>query len=204
MSVEVHAKIRIAVPLTEILSHMESSISALLRTPLALRAVVEDLNGSLADMVIGPYPHEEGRAPAAVRHMRIKPFSSWNRDDLTIRLGEDAAVDLAVHHSASNEELGISMAGMTDEEREAHLMVAGYRAAILVWRTRASVCLATFLAASIATLNDTMVIDSCFFPIPTPVAPGTLLAMLARHRDAASFEELAERFCDAIGLRFGA
>jgi len=136
--------------------------------------------------------------------MRIKPYSSWNRSDLTVRLGENAAVDLGVHHSATDEEIGISMAGMTDAEREAHLMCAGYRAALLAWRTRASGCLATFLAASIATLNDTMVIDSCFFPIGTPIAPGTLLAMLARHRGAASFEELAERFCDAIGLRFGA
>jgi hypothetical protein len=197
-------KIRAAVRLTDILSHTERSISALLQAPLAHRIVVEGAGDSPGDVIIGPYPHEDGRAPAAVQHMPIRPFSSWNRDNLTIRLGLSAAVDLSVEHTASDEELGIRTIARTEAEQAADLMYAGYRAAIGVWRTRPSGCLATFLACSIAQLNGTVVVDTSFLSLGAPIAPEPLLTKLAEHRNAASFEDLAERFCDAIGLRFGA
>jgi hypothetical protein len=190
--------IRAAMPLSDVLAHAEASIAKLLRGPANLRTTVAGTALAPSEIILGPYALEE--LPEGRRRYRL-PITRWEAGYLDVSLRPNAVVGLAVEHHASDEDMGLSTSDLPEALRLLRAELAGFRVSINAsgHRTRPSFCFAAFLACSIATLNQTRIVDdSGFLTLGGMVDPAALAARLARHGDARDFDQLADRFCAEI------
>ncbi|HEY6177864.1 MAG TPA: hypothetical protein VIX73_25590 [Kofleriaceae bacterium] len=199
MTVELQALVRSAIPLSEVLEHVATSISRFVRTPGMTPLEVEGASTPPSEIIIGPYPVDRSGP-------RPRPFSIWPAHYLCISSGRDTCVGLAVGHLLRDEEAGITVAQLSEAVRLQREERAGYRAMIDIGfgRTRTSFALGAFLAYSIATLNRSRILDDeGHFKQGELLDPQTVAARFANHRDARSFADFSELFCDELGVRFG-
>ena len=202
MSIELGALVRIAVPLADVLAHAEATIARLSRPPTMAPLVVDP--APPADFAIGPFPLPKrdvppGQYPAA--------FTLWSSGDLDISSGRISRVGLTLAHLRTHEERGlppIPPTLQTEQHRRESAELAGYRAMIAVHRTKHSFCLAALLVHSIAILNRSRIIDDeGRLRRGGLVDPAALDELFAKHGDAETFEQFADRFCAELGFGAG-
>lgn len=198
MTVQLSAFVKIATPLSEVIAHVERSISRFVPTP-HMAPIVAEGAGPATEIVIGPFPvHPVGPRP--------RPISSWERPDLCVSAGPGTLVGLGLIHWLTDAEAGIDVSRYTEAQRQENAAWAGYRAQIDIGygRTRTSFTLGAFLAHSIATLNHSLIYDDeGHFQRGEYVEPEFVAALFANHAGAPSFAEFSARMCRAIGVGFG-
>jgi hypothetical protein len=202
MSIELGALVRIAVPLVDVLAHAEATIAKLSRPPAMAPLVVDPAPS--ADFVIGPFPLPKRDVPPG----RYPPdVTLWSSGTLDISSGPISKVGLTLAHVLTHEERGlppIPPTLQTEQHRLESAELAGYRAMIGVYRTKHSFCLAALLVHSIATLNRSRIIDDeGRLKRGDLVDPAAVAELLAKHGDAETFEQLADRFCAELGFGAG-
>jgi hypothetical protein len=189
MSLQLDAKIYVTVTLADVLAQAQSILS---KVPHSQFAVENPLQPS--EICVGPF---DVRARGPQRYKEL--LTIWEHKYLPISLGPIARVTLAVGYCAFPHEIDPSVYGPAeaapgndDEER-------GYHARIDADRTRASLCLAALLAASIADQSRSRIVDEGnLLKQGRVIHPASVAAMFAKHHDAGSFEALADAFCDEI------
>lgn len=199
MSIELEALVRVAVPLVDVLAHAEATIAQLSHPPVMAPLVVDPAQPE--DFVIGPFP---------VPKQDVRPggyptsFALWSSGTLNISCGRISKVGLALGYPLTREELGLPPIRQTEQERRESAELAGYRAMITVYRTKHSFGLAALIAHSIATLNHTRISDEQgFLKRGGLVDPAALAELFAKHGDAETFEQLADRLCAEVGFGAG-
>jgi hypothetical protein len=199
MSIELGALVRIAVPLVDVLAHAEATIAKLSRPPAMAPLVV--VPAPPADFVIGPFPLPKRDVPPG----RYPPsFTLWSSGNLDVSSGRISTVGVMLGHVLTHEERGLPPFPQTEQERLESAELAGYRAMISVYRTRHSFCLAALLAHSIASLNHSRIIDDeGRLKRGGLVDPAAVAKLFAKHGDAETFEQLADRFCGEFGFGAG-
>jgi len=130
-------------------------------------------------------------------------FAVWGRTGVDVAMGTVACIAISVHYRASIEdsEVGTYQPTAIDHEEDPHR--SGYHVCIDagVLRTKASFCLAVLLATAIARRSGARIQDECGHLAGREwVELAPVLAALARHADATSFEAFADGFCNDIGF----
>ncbi len=191
MTIELEAQITTGSTLAEVLADADRVLLPVPHNPFALRAVLP-----ASEVMVGPFPVPE-HGP-----LRYKDdYTSWEHGYLEIVLGPIAEVSLAVRYIAflHEREPFPGRPPTTSENTEDF----GYNALIHAggFRTRASFCLAALLISTIATRNRSRIIDDVGrLKHGRAVDPAVITALFVKHRDAPSFEELADAFCDEINF----
>jgi len=176
MSIELSVKLIRPTKMADILTEAECRLSGVPHGPFRLMEPVVDPS----DLLLGP--------------------SRWE-DDALISDGRVAKVGLWVMYHRRLDELQPRGREPTDAERRAIEEMAGYWAMIDagVLRTRASFCLAALIACGIASRNRSRILDeSNRLQQGQWADPDALSAVFARFKDADSFEEFADAFCDEV------
>jgi hypothetical protein len=191
VSIELEASIREVVTLANVLAHAESLIT---RVPHGAFTVESSLLPD--DIRIEPFEVEE-RGPRRYKDL----LTIWRHDDLPVSLGPIAKVTMVLGYRAFPHEVDPDIWGRVDAEPEPgdDYDEGGFYAMVRPFRTRAAFCLAALLITSIADRSRSRIVDAeNLLRQGRIVDPAALAAMFASYGDAASFEELADAFCDAI------
>jgi hypothetical protein len=185
MSHELGALLRQAVPLADVLEHLQTTLT---RLTIASSYEVRVPGGDrISDLTIGPF---------ALPSTRVRSFVLWERSSVDISVGPDSSVGLLVGHMLSDDERGLSSSVLTDKERDERSERAGFRAIVEIGRTPQSFLLGTLLACSIASLNGTRVLDDedLLHMQRELLDPAVILETLSRLDAFGSFESFATRF----------
>jgi hypothetical protein len=190
VSIELEAKVTTTATLAEVLAHAESVLSRVPHRQFVIDTTVP--------------PDAISIAPFAVAGLGVRPYDElplwWQHGYLRISLGRIAAVTLVVRYRTLDHELKpapiVPDLSLDDEE-------CGFRAIVDpgVYRTKASVYLAALLTTTIAMRNGSRILDEMrLLRQGQFVDPAAVAAVLAKHSDAASFEDLADAFCEDLDL----
>jgi hypothetical protein len=189
VSIEIEAGVRVAVTLADVLAHAQGLLSSVPHDPIGLGM-------QASEICIGPF-EVAARGPRRYREL----LTTWKHGYLPVSLGPVATVTLVVGYRAFPSEIDPEVWGPAEAEPGTDDDERGYFAGINAGyhRTRASFCLAALLASSIADRSRSHILDEeNLFKLGRIIDPGPVAAMFARYRDAGSFEELSDAFCDAI------
>lgn len=181
MTAQFIAKLGRVISLADILGDLESFVAGVSHQPFALEGTDVD--------------------PSAIE---IGPAEFDHR--IVITTGRIAKVGLWTTYHRRPEELKPAPEQLPEDVRHRLEASSGWWCVADVgsFRTRASLCLAALVACSISRRNGVIIEDNDRL-LPAKacegyVSPEELLALLSRWKDAPSFEELADLFCDEVGF----